>query len=79
MIVQPVALKRCASCQRWGGSRQVGGEPETVEIQHEGVVGPCQGGPWDGTERRIRNACGRWTRWLVLATPSDQMLAPGLL
>lgn len=79
MPLQPVDLKRCASCERWGGSRQVGTQPETVEIDDERAVGLCQGGPWDGSERRARSACGRWIRWLALDTAVGPTPPPGLL
>lgn len=68
---QPVALRRCASCERWSGFRRVGNAPETVEIEDERAVGLCRGGPWDGSERRARSACGRWVRWLMLADAED--------
>jgi hypothetical protein len=72
MPIQPVSLKRCASCERWSGSRQIGVQPETVQIEDERALGLCQGGPWDGSERRARSACGRWTRWLALPPESGQ-------
>ena len=69
----PVSRKRCAACERWGGSRALGSEPETVAIASETDTGPCQGGPWNGSERRARMACGHWLRWTALgpdpATP----------
>lgn len=71
MPLQAVALKRCASCERWSGSRSPGEVPETVAVADERAVGLCRGGPWDGSERRARSACGRWTRWLALGAAGD--------
>jgi len=72
LLNQAIARKRCASCQRWQGPRQPGSEPDTVAIASETVTGLCQGGGWDGDERRARSACGHWQIWAVLtgATPA---------
>ncbi len=64
-MLQPAALRRCASCERWGGERRAC-PPEYVEITAETSCGPCQGGPWNGSERRARSACGHWTAWSAL-------------
>lgn len=64
MLNHPVDRKRCASCQRWSGLRQAGETPEFVLIEAETSTGLCQGGPWDGSERRARSACGHWRSWL---------------
>jgi hypothetical protein len=66
MPLQPVALKRCASCQRWQGERSPEIAMASVDIAGELATGRCQGGPWDGQERRARSACGHWTIWLTL-------------
>jgi len=62
-----VARKRCASCERWSGSRQPGTTPDIVLIEAETSTGICQDGPWDGSERRARSACGHWKCWSILA------------
>lgn len=67
MLILPADLKRCGSCRRWTGKRRPGQAPATVEVDHEEVIGLCQGGPWDGDERRPRAACGRWLPWLAAA------------
>ena len=67
MFYQSAALKRCATCQRWAGLRSPGAEAGTVELQSESETGLCTGGPWDGTERRVRSACGHWVIWPALA------------
>lgn len=67
MIAQAVALKRCASCERWSGSRTPGPGPATVGIPGEQETGLCVGGPWDGQTRRARSACGHWTVWTMLS------------
>lgn len=72
LLSQDVARKRCASCQRWSGVRQPGPTPDVVMIEAETSVGICQGGPWDGSERRARSACGHWQCWpLLLPTPNE--------
>ena len=68
MIAQPVDRRRCASCERWQGERRPDDTPDSVLIEAETATGLCCGGPWDGSERRARSACGRWLRWSVLET-----------
>ena len=63
VLIQPVARRRCASCQRWQGERQPGSDGQSVLIDSEFSTGLCQGGPWDNSERRARSACGHWVRW----------------
>lgn len=65
MPVQSAHDKRCLSCKRWGGARRPGAEPDTVEYE-EGASGLCNEGPWHGSLRRARNACGQWVRWAAL-------------
>lgn len=67
LVAMAVDRKRCASCQRWSGVRQVGTTPDRVLVEAETATGLCQGGPWDNSERRARSACGHWTIWLALA------------
>ncbi|MDD2744751.1 MAG: hypothetical protein PHV02_21020 [Rhodocyclaceae bacterium] len=67
MLIQPVANKRCASCERWSGQRQVGVDAGTVSVESEFATGLCLGGPWDNSERRARSACGHWTIWPLVA------------
>jgi hypothetical protein len=66
LLIQAVDRQRCASCERWSGPRQSGEQAGTVLIESETVEGLCQGGPWDGSERRARSACGHWVRWSAL-------------
>jgi hypothetical protein len=66
MLTQLVSRRRCASCNRWSGARQIGAAPETVEIESELTTGLCLSGPWDGSERRARSACGQWIVWPAL-------------
>lgn len=70
-ILQSVDRKRCASCERWSGPRQVGATADTVAIASEQETGLCNGGPWHGSERRARAACGRWTCWPALMQTPD--------
>lgn len=66
LLLQPVARKRCASCQCWSGPRAVGTTPGSVAIAAETDIGLCDGGGWHGSERRARSACGHWRIWPVL-------------
>lgn len=73
MLQQPVDRKRCASCERWRGSRSPGTLPDTVGIVSETASGLCENGGWHGSERRARSACGHWRIWSLLSTsPEDQ-------
>jgi hypothetical protein len=67
MPLQALTLHRCASCQRWSGVRHPGPTPQSVEIDSELTLGTCLEGPWNGTERRARSACGQWTAMNFLA------------
>ena len=72
MASQPVERRRCLSCNRWGGARTPGPEPETVAYDETNDRGDCQDGPWHGTSRRgPRNACGQWVRWAALGPAPD--------
>jgi hypothetical protein len=66
VLSQAVERKRCASCERWQGARQPGETPGTVAIEAETVTGLCEGGGWNGSERRARSACGHWRLWPAL-------------
>jgi hypothetical protein len=67
MPEQAIALKRCASCDRWRGEREPGANAESVLIADDKATGLCAGGPWDGQTRRVRSACGHWIVWHRLA------------
>jgi hypothetical protein len=66
MTCQPLDRKRCVSCNRWGGVRRPGAEPDTVEYDENNDRGPCVEGPWHGSLRSPRNACGQWVLWVAL-------------
>lgn len=70
----PVAeLRRCPTCDRWGGWRRVGADGSTVELDPAAPRGPCQEGPWHGSLRGPRNACGQWLRWSeIVPETADQ-------
>lgn len=59
-------IRRCCTCQRWDGPRHVGMVVGTVCFEHDEVRGQCVDGPWHGSSRNLRNACGRWFQWLEL-------------
>ncbi len=66
MAVHPVERKRCLSCNRWGGARRPGAVPGTIEYDEDADKGPCVEGPWHGSLRGPRNACGQWVPWMML-------------
>lgn len=70
MPEQAIALKRCASCDRWQGERHAGTSMDSVTIADDKATGLCQGGPWDGQTRRARSACGHWIIWHRLPEPA---------
>jgi hypothetical protein len=54
---------RCPSCTRWGGKRTLAADGITVELDSTENRGPCCEGPWHGSMRGPRNACGQWRQW----------------
>lgn len=66
MAVQSIERRRCLTCNRWGGVRSPGAEPDTIEYDENNDRGPCQEGPWHGNSRGPRNACGQWVKWIAL-------------
>lgn len=59
------AMAKCLSCQRWVGERSL--SADRLSIGHDpDVRGICNGGPWHGTLREPRNACGRWVVWAAI-------------
>lgn len=62
MPTQPADLKKCLSCQRWGGWRRALPEGD-IEYDEAQPKGECREGPWHGSLRSVRNACGRWVQW----------------
>lgn len=75
MNIVPADNRRCCTCHRWDGPRRVGEQAGTVSFEHAEVRGMCVEGPWHGSPRNLRNACGRWVQWLALlpsvAKPGD--------
>ena len=65
-IAQMISLKRCTACKRWQGVRRIGEQPGTVEYDAEADKGLCHEGPWHGSLRSARSACGRWVQWAAL-------------
>lgn len=64
--LQDTSRKRCLSCERWGGTRRPGPQPATVEYDADNDKGLCREGPWHGSLRGARNACGQWILWHAL-------------
>lgn len=71
MATQPFDRKRCLSCDRWGGTRRPGEAPGEVEYDEANPRGPCVEGPWHGSLRGPRNACGQWVLWVALKPPES--------
>lgn len=61
-------LRRCPTCNRWGGSRLLAPDGVTVELDPQNNRGKCNEGPWHGTMRGPRNACGQWLQWIEIRT-----------
>ena len=75
LLSHAVARRRCASCQRWSGLRYPAMAPDAVLIESETSTGICQGGPWDGSERRARSECGHWQCWDALNSQDEMVTA----
>ena len=63
-------LRRCPTCNRWGGQRTLGEDGSTVELDPTNSRGACQEGPWHGSLRGPRNACGQWLCWVRITSAS---------
>ncbi|ENO95792.1 hypothetical protein C667_17251 [Thauera phenylacetica B4P] len=51
----------------------MGADGSTVELDPAAPRGPCQEGPWHGSLRGPRNACGQWLRWSeIVPETADQ-------
>lgn len=67
---KPLAeLRRCPTCQRWAGERTLGADGFSVELNPDNSRGQCTEGPWHGSMRGPRNACGQWVQWERIALP----------
>jgi len=75
VAVQIAELRRCPTCNRWGGKRSLGADGFSVELDSEDNRGPCREGPWHGSPRGPRNACGQWLRWVEIR-PADEAQKP---
>lgn len=70
MSVQVAELRRCPTCNRWGGRRTLGEDGTSVALDPTNNRGPCCEGPWHGSMRGPRNACGQWLQWVQIK-PAD--------
>ncbi|MCK9261369.1 MAG: hypothetical protein RBT39_13505 [Azoarcus sp.] len=66
MAIETAELGRCPSCQRWDGTRRLSADGCGVELDSENNRGICTEGPWHGSSRGPRNACGRWLQWVEI-------------
>lgn len=62
---------RCPTCRRWAGVRRVAEDGVSVLLDPAQPRGACTEGPWHGTLRGPRNACGQWVAWLVPPANED--------
>lgn len=69
-------LRRCPTCNRWGGQRELGGDGVTVQLHPAAPRGPCNEGPWHGSLRGPRNACGQWLRWFAIVEATSAPPVP---
>ncbi len=60
---------RCPTCRRWGGLRELAADGSTRLPDPAQLRGPCQEGPWHGSLRGPRNACGQWVDWTARQAP----------
>lgn len=65
--VEYAELRRCPSCERWGGVRRLGADRMAIELDPANNRGRCNEGPWHGSLRGPRNACGQWKPWIEIA------------
>ncbi|TXH85317.1 MAG: hypothetical protein E6Q80_09915 [Thauera aminoaromatica] len=55
----------------------MGEDGSTVELHPTEQRGPCREGPWHGSLRGPRNACGQWLRWIeIVPATADQSPSP---
>lgn len=66
MTIQIAELRRCPTCKRWGGKRTLAADGVAVLIDATDNRGPCREGPWHGSLRGPRNACGQWLHWIAI-------------
>lgn len=62
---------RCPTCRRWAGVRHIADDGENVLLDPAQPRGACTEGPWHGTLRGPRNACGQWVAWLPRPAEGD--------
>jgi len=60
--------KKCATCEYWGGPRQIDSFGHKVTVDSNNVKGKCllQGGPWKGHDKKAIDTCNKWKLWSVM-------------
>lgn len=67
MVKRCASSHCCATCEYWGGPREVDRAPRWVQIPDSNVKGTCRGpGPWRGQETRNASTCPRYEEWRYL-------------
>lgn len=58
-------FKNCATCDYWGGNRDVDTFGQRVTVDSAASKGKCllQGGPWKGQMRQASATCSKWKLW----------------
>ena len=51
--------------------RRLGRDGVSVELDPANSRGACNEGPWHGSLRGPRNACGQWLRWVAMETAGE--------
>lgn len=68
LIENARSVKKCLTCQRWSGWRQADSRLDNIAYDPSRLLGECIEGPWHGSLRSVRNACGRWVVWEKLVS-----------
>lgn len=71
MIENAHSVKKCLTCQRWSGWREPDALHDSITYDASRQLGECVEGPWHGSLRSVRNACGRWVVWEKLVNSAS--------
>lgn len=59
-------MKKCVTCQCWGGPRQVATSRRSVGYSRNEDKGECVGGVFNKQQRAAVLSCEKWAKWSVL-------------
>lgn len=64
MVKRCCNARTCATCEYWGGAREVDRAPNWVQIPDASEKGMCRGaGPWRGREMSNSATCRNYEKW----------------